>query len=485
MPVPHHSGRLHFGPFDFAPTTGELASNGQSTSLQPQPAKLLQILISCAGELVTREELRQHLWPDGTIVDFDQALNYSIRQIRTALGESAGEPVYIETLPKRGYRFIATVTVPPTQIPQPKTRLHLYSLAAALVVLIVGFYLYSSSRKPGPLGKPQALDLHTYNLYLKAVSMKDQLSRNGAEQSAKAFEEVIRRAPGYAPAHAGLANTWATFPFLRKTPPKETLNKAAEIARRAIALDPSLAEAHSALAHAYFNLWKWPEAEAEFKHALSLDPNSATTLQLFAICLATRGRFDEALQKAQSAAVLAPTSGLIAYTIATVYFHAGHYDQAIDAGRRTIDLDRGFAGAYNILSRAYAMKGMFQEAIASHAEWVKFGSERAGPLWAAHLQAVSGNKAEAIRMLRQIEKGIQNNAPQPLPYAIALLDCGEIDHGFDALHNSLKAHLVSIIWLKATPELRKWQNDPRYLSAVALLDQETLNASARPTSTRD
>jgi tetratricopeptide (TPR) repeat protein len=282
-----------------------------------------------------------------------------------------------------------------------------------------------------------------------------------------------------------LANVWATFPFLRQTPPKETLNKAAEIARRAISLDPSLAEAHSALAHAYFNLWMWREAVAEFQTALSLDPDSATTLQLFAVCLASQGRFDEAIHRSEDAATLAPTSGLMAYTIATVHFHAGHFDKAIEAGRRTLDIDRGFAGVHNIMSRAYAMKGMFREAFASHANWTKFGAERTGPYWAAHLQAVSGNKAEAIKMLRQLEKGIQNNAPQPLAYAIALFDCGEIDRGFDVLHKSLQGHVTAAIWLKATPELRKWQNDPRYLSAVALLDQQTLTASALSTSPRD
>jgi tetratricopeptide (TPR) repeat protein len=258
------------------------------------------------------------------------------------------------------------------------------------------------------------------------------------------------------------------------------LNKAAEIARRAIALDPSLAEAHSALAHAYFNLWKWREAEAEFKTALKLNPDSATTLQLFAICLATRGRFDEALRSAEAAAKLAPTSGLMAYTITTVHFHAGQYDQAIEAGRRTIDIDRGFSGVHNIMSRAYAMKGMFPEAFASHAEWVKFGAGRASSFWAAHLHALSGNRPEAIRILGKLD-----DSPQPIPYAISLLECGQIDRGFDALHKSLQAHLTGINWLKTTPELRRWQSHPRYLSAVALLDQENLNASASPTSPRD
>jgi Tfp pilus assembly protein PilF len=300
--------------------------------------------------------------------------------------------------------------------------------------------------------------------------MKDQLSANGAEQSAKAFEEVIRRAPTYAPAYAGLANTMATFPFLRKVSPQETLQKAAETARHAIQLDPSLAEAHSALAHAQFNLWNWREAESEFRIALNLDPDSATTLQLFAISLATEARFEEALSRAEAAAKLAPTSGLMTYTIALIHFHAGHFDQAIEAGKRTLDIDRGFAQSHHIISRAYAMKGMLPKALEEQAEWLNHGAGRNGNLWSAHLQALNGNKSAALQILKQWDEGNSNNASPPLAYPVTLLACGQIDRGLAALRQLVQGHVTAAIWLRATPELNRWKNDPRYVSAVALLD---------------
>lgn len=99
---------FRFGRFEFAPRSGDLVSGGRRIPLQPQPARLLALLLSRAGELVTREEIQRALWPD-TRVEFDQGLNFCVRQIRAALGERAGAAVYLETVPRRGYRFIAPV----------------------------------------------------------------------------------------------------------------------------------------------------------------------------------------------------------------------------------------------------------------------------------------------------------------------------------------------------------------------------------------
>jgi DNA-binding winged helix-turn-helix (wHTH) protein/TolB-like protein len=113
------SGRIQFGLFEFDRVTGVLLREGRPIKLQPQPAKVLGLLTSKAGNLVTREELRQQVWADGTFVDFERGLNFCIAQIRTALGDSADSPRYVETIPKRGYRFIAPVrpldfdTLPP------------------------------------------------------------------------------------------------------------------------------------------------------------------------------------------------------------------------------------------------------------------------------------------------------------------------------------------------------------------------------------
>lgn len=103
-----------FGPFRFELTTGTLSRRGIPVRLQPQPARVLAILVSRAGEVVSRDELRQQIWPDGTYVDFERGLNFAVAHIRGALGDSADAPRYIETIPKRGYRFIAPVTQPVT-----------------------------------------------------------------------------------------------------------------------------------------------------------------------------------------------------------------------------------------------------------------------------------------------------------------------------------------------------------------------------------
>src|SRR5438045_1761117 len=101
--------RIRFGPFELRAATGELFKDKVLIKLQPQPLYVLRLLVSRPGELVTREEIQEALWPNGTTVEFSQGLNFCIRQIRAALNDDAREPRFIETLPKRGYRFIAPV----------------------------------------------------------------------------------------------------------------------------------------------------------------------------------------------------------------------------------------------------------------------------------------------------------------------------------------------------------------------------------------
>lgn len=100
-----------FDEFRFDPSSGELTRGGQRVGLQNQPSRVLEVLTSRPGELVTRGELHEAVWGTTTFVDHDQGLNYCIRQIRRALGDTAQRPRYLETLPRRGYRFLAAVKV--------------------------------------------------------------------------------------------------------------------------------------------------------------------------------------------------------------------------------------------------------------------------------------------------------------------------------------------------------------------------------------
>src|SRR3954469_19029972 len=106
------NGRLiRFGLYEAKVESGELFKNGQKLRLQEQPFQVLVALLERPGEVVTREELQQRVWPSDTFVDFEHSLNTAINKVRDALGDTAGNPRFVETLPRRGYRFIAPVQV--------------------------------------------------------------------------------------------------------------------------------------------------------------------------------------------------------------------------------------------------------------------------------------------------------------------------------------------------------------------------------------
>jgi cholera toxin transcriptional activator len=112
--VAQNQSRLaRFGVFELDLSAGELRKSGVKLRLQGQPFQVLALLLERAGEVVTREEMQQKLWPSDTFVDFDHSLNTAINKVREALGDSASSPRYVETLARRGYRFIAPVQAPP------------------------------------------------------------------------------------------------------------------------------------------------------------------------------------------------------------------------------------------------------------------------------------------------------------------------------------------------------------------------------------
>jgi cholera toxin transcriptional activator len=108
-PVSDQPPLTRFGDFELDLQTGALSRNGTSTRLQGQPLQLLELLLQEPGQLVTREEIQQQLWPDGTVVEFEHSVNAAVKRLRAALGDDADKPIFIETIPRRGYRFIAPV----------------------------------------------------------------------------------------------------------------------------------------------------------------------------------------------------------------------------------------------------------------------------------------------------------------------------------------------------------------------------------------
>src|SRR3954469_12565822 len=102
---------IRFGVFELDPQAGELRRNGSRVRLQEQPLQVLTVLLERPGEVVARDELQKRLWPADTFVDFDHSLNAAIRRLRDALGDSAENPRFVETVARRGYRFLAPVSI--------------------------------------------------------------------------------------------------------------------------------------------------------------------------------------------------------------------------------------------------------------------------------------------------------------------------------------------------------------------------------------
>jgi DNA-binding winged helix-turn-helix (wHTH) protein len=164
-------GHIRFGAFELDIGTGELRRKRRTVRLSPKPLQVLALLARSPGQLVTREEIRNALWGSDTFVDFEHALNFSIREVRAALGDSAKKPRYIETLPRRGYRFIAEITQ-----------------GAEVRVKAAG-------------GSDDTTQLEAYGYYARARKSFTQAGKEALEQARNDFERALALNPGYAMAH--------------------------------------------------------------------------------------------------------------------------------------------------------------------------------------------------------------------------------------------------------------------------------------------
>ncbi|MDE2851343.1 MAG: winged helix-turn-helix domain-containing protein [Acidobacteriota bacterium] len=166
------SRRLRFGDFEFDPQTLELHNDRETIRLQPQPARLLHLLLASRGAVVSREAVRRHLWTDEIHVEFDQSMNSCVKRIRAALGDSAEAPRYIETLPRIGYRFLQPVIevpdsdpplqaprpAPPAPKPLPRSRrvaaAVLAAVGAAVGIILTVLVWHSLDSRPGTADEP-------------------------------------------------------------------------------------------------------------------------------------------------------------------------------------------------------------------------------------------------------------------------------------------------------------------------------------------
>jgi tetratricopeptide (TPR) repeat protein len=255
--------------------------------------------------------------------------------------------------------------------------------------------------------------------------------------------------------------------------PEETFPRARSAALRAIELDPSLAEAHAALAYCrlYFD-WDWATAEEGFRTAIALDPSSAAARHGYSVLLTARGRDEEAAAEIERARALDPLSVAIQTDIGFELYYAGRYDDAVAQLRRVLRTSPAFPLARLWLGRAEQERRRWDDAIDELAR-----AERALPEWAVaiaalgHAQGAAGRAGEARATLRRLEA--LSSRRYVTPYGVALVHAalGEDDAAFRWLRRAYDERAHWLVWLSRDPRFSSLRRDPRFGDLVARINQ--------------
>ena len=476
LPLVSSQPIVRFGVFEADPRSGELRKSGTRIKLQIQPFQVLQILLEHAGEVVTREELQKRIWPADTFVDFDHGLNNAVKKLREALADNAEKPRFIETLSKRGYRFIAPleeigdgtrtaaapvlptldsiVVLPFTNLSSdPENEffadgiteeiinalaniedLHVVArssafsfkgkhvdpravgkqlnvkrilegsirradsrlrITAQLIDVESGYHLWSERYDRAlkdvfaiqdeiarsiaerlklmygqigqePLVKAGTKDIEAYQLYVKGRNL---LYRRGGAilRAIECFERAVVIDSDYAMAWAGLADSYTTLGYYGLARPDTSMAKGMRAAERAVALDPSLAEAHNALAMAsLMGAWNKAQAERDFLQAIKLNPRYIQARDWYALFYLqfAEGRLDEGAEQAKVALVSDPLSSYANAIYGMTRVFAGGHEEGIQSARRAVELDGDSYLARFILQFVLHTAGSFEESVA-------------------------------------------------------------------------------------------------------------------------
>jgi TolB-like protein/Flp pilus assembly protein TadD len=314
-----------------------------------------------------------------------------------------------------------------------------------------------------------------YDAYLKGRYHLHAMTPAEIRKSVEDFELAVDLDPGYGPAHAGLASAWALLaiaPF-DVLPPHEAMPKAEAAARKSLALDEGLAEAHAALAlvHHHYH-WNWKEAEASYRRAIELNPGYAAAHLWYSWLLLALGRTDEALEEIERTMVIVQETDphrLVAVhaTRAQAYYFSRQFQRAADECEKALELDPGHFMLHYILGRAYRRLGDSAKAIAQ----LKAATKSAGevPLVDAVLglaYAVSGRREEAQKVIEAFTAGARQRYIPPTYFAILYAGLGEKDQALAWLEKAFEARADLLTWVNVEPMMDDVRSDLRFQDLI-------------------
>ena len=327
------------------------------------------------------------------------------------------------------------------------------SIAAALQRTLVGV-------------KQGTTDLEAHDSYLKGRFFWNKRTGPALRKAAEYFEEAIRRAPAYALAYQGLADTLALLVEYDDAPAAEVLPKAKQAALRALEIDPALGEAHASLGLIATEENQWDAALVEYRKAIELSPNYAMAIMWSGLTQMGTGHLREARASLDRALQLDPTSLIVNENLGEVYLYERDYPAAVKQFKRTLEMEPGFLPSRVNLVRALVLEGKNDEALAE-AESLS-ASEVEGIRALALVR--SGHRAEGAELARQIEsRAPVKRKARKAALVFTWIALGDYNKAFALLQEVCAQHKMFIA-LKVAPELDPLRGDPRFAELLRCLN---------------
>jgi len=330
-------------------------------------------------------------------------------------------------------------------------------LTAALAVKL-------TSEEQRRLTKRNTDDTEAYQLYLKGRYHLNRLTDDGFFKGRDYFQQAIDKDPNYALAYAGLADAYNALGGFDTLASKETFPKAREAAEKALELDESLAEAHSALAVVKFSYdWEFTAAEREFRRALEINPNYSDAHKMNSYYLTAMGRFDDALKEMTRAQELDPLNLEKIAGSGEVLYHQRRYDQAIEQYGKALEMDPNSGFVHWALGRTLLAQGKYDEAVAELKKSIPLSGESPDePAELARAYALSGRRDEARKILEELKSLSARKQVAPSVVAAIYGALGDKAQAFELFERAFKERDVILVLLNVEPMFDPLRSDQRF-----------------------
>ena len=444
-----------FGPFELVPAEAQLLRDGRVIPLQPQPLKVLTLLVRDAGQLVERGRIVESIWGEATHVDYDRGLNYCIRRIRSALEDDASAPRFVETVPRHGYRFVAAVEiVPGSVLPEAVSHVGVRRwgswfaglAAASALVLVVAQALSSSGRAHRP--DPRAVEAFLQGQALEPVP---QL----AQQRLAAFERAVAIDPDYALAHVAVARTWTQIAI----EPDEALRRSRAAAEQALQLDPGLAAAHAHLgALELYGAWDWEAAEARYRRAVALQPGSASLHRDYAALLSMTGRHDAAIREIEQAIAIDPAQSVLQADAGWFYYQSRRLEAAERLCRTAAELDPQSTDPLWCLLQTYRLQRRADDQL-------QVAQRLAALQEPQEDRTIDGMPAFWNWYVEWLQRRPERASPTRI--GLGYLALGQRERALDLFEQAYDRRSTCVLQLGADPQVDGLRGDPRFDALIA------------------